>query len=102
MASNEAASRFHSFFASGSSHDGHFMPPLGGTGSCALSGHRPLPRSPSSTFSAVGLGFLPAIATPPPFHVLRSLCLFMFTVLRNSGSISLENSHIGKTSSVCE
>ena len=62
MASSEAASRFHSFFASGSSHDGHFTPPLGGIGSCSLIGRRPLPRSPSSTFSAVGFGFLPTIA----------------------------------------
>ena len=60
IASSEDARRFHSFLASGRSHDGHFSSPFGGMGSWSLSGR--LPGLPSSTFSAVGLGFLPRAA----------------------------------------
>ena len=60
IASSEDARRFHSFLASGRSHDGHFNSPFGGMGSWSLSGR--LPGFPSSTFSAVGLGFLPLAA----------------------------------------
>ena len=60
IASRDGARRFHSFFASASSHDGHLIVDFGGTGSCSLSGC--LPGLPSSIFSAVGLGFLPLVA----------------------------------------
>ena len=60
MASSAGASRFHSFLASGRSHAGHLSVALGGTGSLSLSGR--LPGLPSSSLSAVGLGFRPRVA----------------------------------------
>jgi hypothetical protein len=61
------AIRFHSFFASASSHAGHLGAFFSGFGSPAFS---PLfPGFPSSTFTAVGFGFRPLCAT-----ALTSLC----------------------------
>lgn len=61
MASSDGASRFHSFFASGSSHAGRLSVALGGTGSFVFSSGR-LPGLPSSCFSVISLGYLPLTA----------------------------------------
>ena len=62
MSIREEARRFHSFLASGISQDGHFTFAWEGRGSFLFIGLLPLPRSPSSSFRAVGRGFLPFIA----------------------------------------
>ena len=60
MASICFASLRHSFFASGSSHFGQAGAFLLGFGSLVFSGC--LPGLPSSSFMAVGFGFLPLVA----------------------------------------
>lgn len=60
MASICLASLRHSFFASGSSHFGQAGAFLLGFGSLVFSGC--LPGLPSSSFMAVGFGFLPLVA----------------------------------------
>ena len=64
MASICLARRRHSFFASGSSHFGHAGAFFVGFGSLVFSGC--LPGLPSSSFMAVGFGFLPLVAIGYP------------------------------------
>jgi branched-subunit amino acid ABC-type transport system permease component len=67
MASKVLAIRFHSFLASGSSHDGHLGAFFSGFGSLSFKGL--LPGLPSKTFNAVGFGFLPRVAIAFHLHL---------------------------------
>lgn len=57
------AKRSHSFLASGINQSGQAGIPFAGTGSFVF--NFLLPGLPSSFFTAVGFGFLPAIGIPP-------------------------------------